>query len=215
MHRYRRFPKKFVPGDLGACFDPGLSRASSNACLHTGMRNTSDGGLQNETSSDYYAIVRAATELQQQTALSILQTAATSIIPDILGSPTAYAALTALVAAAAAIAALDATKIIGRLQQAPITKTFSHRGLNIIAISIMTLLALFAQLPLVVLCFQAFKLDGQTGYQYIPQSKTSTDGVATNLQTNNVFLILQVSAVRLTYHTPLLWLFLLFWVSRR
>lgn len=25
-----------VPGDLGACFDPGLSRASSNACLHTG-----------------------------------------------------------------------------------------------------------------------------------------------------------------------------------
>ena len=180
-----------IPGN--ACFDPGLSRTTVNVCQQ-GLR--SNLGIQ---TAPYDAILQSATLLQQKTATSVVQLSLSSFIPDIVGSPTSYGAITALVAAGAAVLALDAMKIYGKINT---TFNMHNNKTKIITLIIMIFAGLFSQLPLIILCIQAFRLNGKTGFQYTPSYDITTD-----IGGDNVYLVMQISAVRLTYNTPLLWLY--------
>ena len=180
-----------IPGN--ACFDPGLSRTTVNVCQQS-LRSSL--GIQ---TAAYDAIIKSATSLQQQTATSIVQLSPSSFIPDIIGGPTSYGAITALIAAGAAVIALDAKKIYDKIS---VTLNMHKNKNKTLTLIIITFVGLFTQLPLIILCIQAFRLDGKTGFQYTPSYDISTD-----IGGDNVYLIMQISAVRLTYNTPLLWLY--------
>lgn len=184
-----------VPGE--ACFDPGLSRSTVEVCKEY-LPSSIDTG----NASLYNTVTNAAISLQQKTANTIVQTPTSTYIPDVVGAPTAYGAVTAFVAAVAAAVALDAGKILHGIQTTWITRTTTYKKQTLITMFIVLFAVLFAQLPMVILCIQAVKLDGKTGYQYVSDYTTTTDNIG-----KNVFLVLQVSAIKLTYNVPIFWLY--------